>query len=66
MKCPHCGGRTRIWKTRAADNGSVLRERRCTRRACRAQFVTVEVVQPAYGSRISQTSVQRGAPESLP
>lgn len=53
MKCPHCGGRTRVWKTRVAEDSVVLRERRCTRRACRAQFVTEERVNDEMGKRIS-------------
>lgn len=53
MKCPHCGGRTRVWKTRDTEQSVVLRERRCTRRACRAQFVTEERVKDELGKRIS-------------
>ncbi len=53
MNCPHCGGATGIWKTRAPPNRTVLREPRCKKRGCRAQFVTVEQIRRTLGTRIS-------------
>lgn len=53
MRCPTCGGATRVWKTRVAQDGSVLRERRCRARTCKAEFVTIELLRRALGSRVS-------------
>lgn len=41
MKCPSCGGRTRVYDTRARLGG-VLRRRQCKVAGCWAKFVTVE------------------------
>lgn len=66
MKCPYCGGKTGIWKTRSMPDGRILRERRCGRRGCRVQFVTVERFERLLGSRMSTAQVRKRKPRSGP
>jgi transcriptional regulator NrdR family protein len=53
MICPYCNGNTGIFKTRPMPNSTVLRERRCAAKGCRAQFVTIEQMKITLGKRIS-------------
>lgn len=53
MICPFCGGKTGVFKTRSMPDSKVLRERRCTRRGCRRQFVTVETMDVDLGAHYS-------------
>lgn len=60
MNCPYCSdGRTGIFKTRPMPNSTVLRERRCLERGCRAQLVTIEMMRASLGMRVSVAQVRK-------
>lgn len=66
MRCPTCGGATRVWKTREARDGSVLRERRCRVKGCPTEFVTIELLRRALGSRLSVAKRPRRTTRDAP